>query len=192
MKKQTQIKAREIKKETVKELAEKITRAKTIIFCDYHGLTVNQINALRKKVKEAGGEIIITKNTLLFRALSINHLPASPTKRGEPLTINQLAGPTATIFAYDDEIAPIKTVADSAHEKGLPKFKFGFFGKDLLDGQAIVELSQIPGRDVLYAKIVGTLASPIYNFVYVLQLNIRNLLSVLDQAAKSASSKASV
>lgn len=178
MKQQTQFKAREIKKETVKELAEKIARAKTLIFCDYHGLTVNQFADLRHKVKNAGGEIIVTKNTLLSRALSINHLP---------LTINQLAGPTAIVFAYSDEITPLKVLADSAREKGLPKFKFGFFGKDLLDGQAIVELSQIPGRDVLHAKIVGALASPIYGFVSVLQANIRNLVSILDQVSKSKS-----
>lgn len=187
MAKQTQLKSREIKEEIVKNLAEKIARAKTLAFCNYHGLTVNQLGTLRHKVKEAGGEMLVTKNTLMSRALSINHLPASPAKRDEPTTDYQLAGPTAIIFAYNDEIAPIKVLADSAREKGLPKLKFGFFGKDFLNTQAIVELSQIPGRDVLHAKIVGALASPIYGFVSVLSVNIRNLLSILDQVSKSKS-----
>lgn len=182
MKKQVQLKSREIKVETVKSLAQKIARAKTLAFCDYHGLTVNQLTDLRRKIKAVGGEIIVTKNTLMKLALQISDLRSG---------ILDLVGPTAIVFAYSDEIAPLKVLADSAREKGLPKFKFGFAGFDLLDGQAIVELSQIPGRDVLHAKIVGALASPIYGFVSVLSANIRNLLSILDQVSKSASSRTS-
>ena len=66
-------KPRDLKVETVKSLTEKINSAKVLAFCNYHGLTVNQLTALRVKIKEAGGELIVAKNTLLARALKISN-----------------------------------------------------------------------------------------------------------------------
>ena len=166
--------------ESAKDLAKKVKRAKTLIFANYHGLTVNQIADLRGKIKSAGGELLVAKNTLLSRALSINHLP---------FTINQLTGPTAAILAYQDEIAPVKAAAEFIKTLGLPKFKFAFFGKDFLDAVALETLSKIPSRNVLQAKVVGAIASPLYGFVSVLQANIRSLVSVLDQKAKQSDFK---
>ena len=99
-------------------------------------------------------------------------------------TGEDLEGPTAAVFAYDDEISPVKVIAQSAIILSLPKFKFGFFGKDKLDVSALEELAKIPSKDQLQAKFVGVLSSPIYGIVSVLSANIRNLLSVLDQVAK--------
>lgn len=174
-KKQKFISAREIKIQTVASLTEKIKDAKTLAFADYRGLTVNQISDLRNKVKKAGGEVIVTKNSLMKRALAKNRLP---------VTSEQLTGPTAAIFAPEDEIAPIKAVAESARATGLPSFKFGFFQKRLLDSAGLNELATIPSKPELAAKVVGALSTPLYRIVGVLQANIRNLVSVLDQAAK--------
>ncbi len=170
------VSAKEVKVENVKSLSEKIKRAKTMAFADYRGLTVNQISALRKKVKEAGGEILVTKNTLIKRALSENKYPDFDPKN--------LEGPTAAIFAFEDEILPIKTVADGAKATGLPAFKFGFFEKRLLDVSGLNQLANLPSKHELQAKVVGALSGPMYGFVSVLGGNIRNLVSVLDQAAK--------
>lgn len=178
----TQIKtAKETKKETIAKLVDKIKRAKSITCANYRGLTAVQINTLRKKIKEAKGELVIAKNNLLKIALTRNQLPAPE---------NQLEGPTASIFAYEDEIAPIRIVADSFKNLGLPNFKFGFFGKDLLDGSSLEALSKIQSRDVLLAKLVGTLNSPVYAVVSVISANIRNLVSVLDQVSKKQSRSA--
>jgi len=167
----------ELKKEKVAEIAKKIEKAKTIVFADYHGLSASQIGDLRKKVKETGGELIVAKNTLISRAMTINHLP---------VTTDQLAGPTATLLAYEDEIAPIKKAAESGKTLGFPKFKFGFFGRDFLDLDAVENLAKILPKEVLQAKIVGSLSSPIYGIVGVLSANIRNLISILDQKTKMA------
>ncbi len=173
-------KARQIKQEEVQKLSEKIADAKTIVFSDYHGLTAQQLTDLRSKIKAVRGELLISKNTLLKRALTSNQLP---------VTSNQLAGPTATVFAFGDEISPLKILAESAKGLTFPKFKFGFFGKNLLDGTALETLANIPPKQVLQANLIGALASPIYAVVSVLQANIRNLISVLDQATKKASSE---
>ncbi|MEX2028067.1 MAG: 50S ribosomal protein L10 [Candidatus Curtissbacteria bacterium] len=176
MKKDKQITARDIKTGTVQSLDDKVARAKTMAFIDYQGLTVNQISALREKIKDAGGEVIVAKNTLMKKALAARKFPDA----GENLT-----GPTATIFSYDDEVGAVKQIADFAKTLGgLPKFKFGFFGKDLLDSAAIEALSKIPSRGELQAKVVGSLASPLYGIVNVLQANIRNLAVVLNEISK--------
>lgn len=175
MRKQKTITAREIKEETVKSLSEKVAKSKTLTFADYHGLTVNQISDLRAKIKDAGGEVLVTKNTLMKRALAENKMQGAN---------DQLVGPTATIFSYDDEVAPTKAVAEAAKVTGIPKFKFGFFGRDFMDTAQVEALSKIPSRPELHAKLVGSLSSPIYGFVQVLSANIRNLVSILDQVAK--------
>src|SRR3989344_1837246 len=166
----------DLKKEKVLEIAKKIEKAKTIVFANYHGLSASQITDLRETIKEEGGELIVAKNTLISRAMSINHFP---------VTTNQLAGPTATLLAYEDEIAPVKKTAEAAKTLGFPKFKFGFFGRDFLDMDAVENLAKILPKEVLQAKIVGSLSSPIYGIVGVLSANIRNLVYVLDQKAKA-------
>ena len=165
-----------LKKEKVAEIAKKVEKAKTAVFANYHGLSASQIGDLREKVKEAGGELIVAKNTLISRAMSLNHLP---------VTTNQLTGPTATLLAYEDEIAPIKKAAESGKTLGFPKFKFGFFGKDFLDRDAVENLAKILPKEVLQVKVVGSLSSPLYGIAGVLSANIRNLISVLDQKAKA-------
>lgn len=172
-------KAREIKAETLKELTQKITAAKTVAFTQYHGLTVNQLSLLRKKIKSAGGELVVAKNTLMRRALSINNLP---------FTASELNGPTATVFAYEDEIAPVKIVAETAKTLTVPSFKFGFFAGQFLDATSLQKLANIPPRGELQAKVVGVISSPLYGLVNILTANIRNLVSVLDQAAKRVQS----
>ena len=175
MKKQLTKSARQLKEETVDSLSQKVSDAKTIVFANYHGLNVNQISQLRKKIKESGGEMLVTKNTLVSRALAKNQLSAK---------VDQISGPTATVFAYEDELAPIKILAENAKLQGIPKFKFGFFGKDFLDEASLEMLAKIPSKQQLQANIVGTLASPLYGIVSVLSANIRNLLSILDQLSK--------
>ncbi len=188
-------KSREIKKGKVANLAQKIAEAKSVVFADYRGLTANQIGQLRNKVKDAGGEIIISKNTLVARALQSTDYKLPTTAKSDSATavdssqpaVDLLSGPTATVFSYHDELAPIREIAQSQKAFGLPKFKFGFLGNDLLDDTQLTSLAKIPSRDVLYAEVVGTLASPLFGVVNVLSANIRNLVYVLDQKAKQSS-----
>lgn len=167
--------SKDLKIETVQALSEKVRNSKSIAFVDYHGLSVNQISSLREKIKEAGGEMAIAKNTLVKKAILSNQLPD---------VSNQLAGPTATIFSYEDEIAPLKTIAQNIKSLGMPKFKFGFFEKKILDATTLENLANLPSRDTLQAQTVNLLVSPLRGIVNVLNANIRNLAVVLDQIAK--------
>lgn len=173
-------KTRKQKEEIVAKLTEKLANAKSVVFADYKGLTMAQLGALRKQLSEVGGQFSVTKNNLLKLALN-----------NSQLTINNdqlFEGPVATLFAYDDEITPIKILAKAL--KDLPadrqgnqigSVKGGFFEGEFADQIKINKLASLPSKDELKAKIVGSLGAPLYGIVGVLQANLRNLVYVLDQ-----------
>jgi large subunit ribosomal protein L10 len=165
-------------KDTVLSLAEKLQKSKSVVLADYRGLTVNQQRQLRNKVKAVQGELIVAKNSLISLALKAEKLilPAD------------LTGPTLILFAYEDEIAPLKALADFAKEAGLPQTKLGFFAKDTLNAEQLNTLASLPTKAELLAKTVGSLQSPLYGIVNVLFGNIRKLVYALT-AARGVKSK---
>lgn len=150
-------------------LKTKVQQAKSIVFTDASGLSVNLQRELRQAVKLAGGELIVVKNTLLKLALGEAVLP----------------GPTVTLFAYEDEIAPIRALAEFAKSHDLPKIKAGFLAKEALTKEQVEQLASLPTKIELLAKTVGSLKSPITGFVNVLQGSLRKLTYVLSAYAKA-------
>ncbi|MDP3947741.1 MAG: 50S ribosomal protein L10, partial [bacterium] len=104
-------------------------------------------------------------------------LPASSFQ----LPTSNLEGPTATLFAYDDEISPIKILVKALKDAALGKVKSGFLGDLVLDEAKILQLATLPTKDELRGKIVGILAAPLQGMVGVLQGNLRNLVYALNQ-----------
>lgn len=162
-------KTRQQKEEQVKKLSEKLAKAKSVVFTDYRGLSMKQLSELRNKLREADAEFTVAKNTLLSRAL-----PAS-----------SLDGPTAVLFAYDDEFSPIKILVKALKDAGIGKVKLGFLGQELLDESKIMQLASLPSKDELQAKTVGVLVAPLQGMVGVLQANLRNLVYALSEIQKS-------
>ena len=165
-------KTRQQKEEQVTKLTDKLSRAKALVFADYKGLSMKQLSDLRDKLREVDSEFAVTKNTLLSRALpsSSFHLPSS-----------SLEGPTATLFAYDDEISPIKILVKAFKELSIGQVKQGFLGEMVLDEAKILQLASLPTKDELRAQTVGVLVAPLRGIVGVLQGNLRNLVYALDQ-----------
>lgn len=152
----------------LKKIQEKKEESKNIVFTHYRGLTVNQVSELRQKIKDAGGEMLVTKNTLLRVAFDQNE------------TLNEiLTGPTAAVFAYEDEIAPLKVIADFNKENKLPKFTGGYMDGQVINADQVKQLSKLPGKDQLRGQLVGTLSAPITGFLNVIQGNTRNLVYAL-------------
>lgn len=158
----------------VADLTDKLNRAKSVVLTDYRGLTVAQLDDLRKKVETVGAEFEVTKNTLLSRSLGSKEVPAET-----------LEGPTATLFAYADALAPLKALADFIKANSLPVIKVGFLGKDLLTAVQVGELAKLPSREVLLGRLVGSLKGSQYGLVNVLSGNIRKLVYALDAVARS-------
>ena len=160
------------------DLKDKLASAKSVVFADYHGLSVSQMQDLRAKVKETAGQLLVTKNTLLKLALKDKH--------GNKLN-DALKGPTALLIATEDEIGPLKALVGFAQEFDLPKVKAGVLEDRILSPEEIAELAKLPGRMELQAKLVATLNAPRTGLVTVLSGNFRQLIFALKAIQESKS-----
>ena len=168
-------KTRAQKEELVQKLQEKLGKAKAMVFTDYRGLTMKQLSDLRDKLREQQAEFTITKNTLLERAMPTTYHPPPAAYQNPP----------ATLFAYDDEISPIKLLVKTLKDATLGKIKMGFLGTEALDEARILQLSTLPTKDELRGQTVGILVAPLQGIVSVLQGNLRNLVYALSEIQKA-------
>lgn len=162
--------ATENKIQVVEEFAAKLATAKAAFLADYRGLTVDQVNELRGKLYEAGVEYRVVKNTLL-------RLAAKGTSF-ECLS-EFLQGPTAIAIAQDDPVAPAKVLNDFAKNSKVFELKTGVLEGKLLTADGITALADLPSREVLLAKMLGSINAPVSNFVGVLAAVPRSLVQVL-------------
>ena len=153
----------ESKKLIVEEIKAKVQESKSIVFADYNKLTVLEVTALRRKFKEAGCEYKVYKNTLVrkaFNELGITDFDAD------------LNGTTATVFCSDETsgaaVFAKETKANPALvEKIVPKC--AYVEEKYLDKEGVKALSAIPSKEVLIAKLLGSIKSPLYGFAYAIQ-----------------------
>lgn len=150
---------RDIKEVKIKELTEKIGKAQAVILSSYIGITVEEDTELRKKMREAGVEYKVIKNTLTTRA-------AKEVGYGD--IEKYLAGPVAIALSYDDPTAPARVLAGFAKDHKVIDFKAGIVQGEIFDRDKVVELSKIPPKNELIAKLLGSLKSPLSNLVYML------------------------
>lgn len=155
-----------LKVSRVSDLKALIADAKSIAVVDYKGLKVSQATELRKTIKKAGGQMVVTKNTLFSLAMDNSDL--------------KIEGPSAFIFSLTDEVSAIKAISDFAKKNTLPTFKIGFLGRQSLTAEQIGNLASLPGKDVLIAKTVGSLKSPLFRLAGALNWNISQLVRTLD------------
>lgn len=153
-------KAIEIKKVIVDEIADKFSRASSAILFDYRGLTVEEATELRKQFREAGIEYKVYKNTLVKRALE---------KAGVEGLTELMEGPNAIAFSFDDPIAPAKLGSEFAKTHKALELKAGIVEGEFFDEERVKELAAIPSREVLIAKLLGSLKAPVSNFAYLIQ-----------------------
>lgn len=154
----------------IAEMIEKVQKSKGFVFTDYQGLTHHQLEAIKRGMKKLNAEYVATKNTLLLRAL----------KEGNVQNELKLDGPTATLFAFDDVIEPIKELTKSIKALNLPVIKFGIVDGNLLDASQIDRLSKLPNLNTLRAQLLGQLNSPISGLHRALNWNLQNLVLTLN------------
>jgi large subunit ribosomal protein L10 len=172
-------KTREQKQQIVKELKEKFADAKSIIFADFQGLKMHEIEELRNKCHEQNVYYKVIKKTLLrlaFKEAGFSGI--------EPKGV---LGSLATVISFEDEVLPAKILADFAKEHSALEIKAGVLEGKLVPAEKIIRLSKLPSRAELYAKLAGGLNAPISGFVNVLAGNLRNFVYALN-AIKQAKS----
>lgn len=152
-------KNRQLKEAKVQEIKEKLEKAQAIILADYQGLNVEEDTELRKQLREAGVEYKVYKNTLSILALK---------ELGIESLNEHLAGPISMAISYDDPTAPARILNNFAKEHKKIELKAGIVQGEFYDNNKIKELATIPSREVLLAKLLGSLKAPVSNFAYLI------------------------
>ena len=153
----------EQKQQIVETLAAKIRDAKSGVLVKYEGITVADDTALRATLRKAGVEYTVMKNTLTGKACEI---------AGYGDMKQYLSGMTAIAIGTDDPIAPAKIMKTFADKLDRFEIKAGFVDGGILDKAGVEALAEIPSKEVLIAKMMGSLMSPLYGLAYVLQAKI--------------------
>ena len=155
----TSEKVLESKKAVVAELVERLKGAQAGVLADYRGLTVAQDTELRAKLREAGVEYTIVKNTL-------TRFAANEVGLGELDPV--LHGPTALATSNDDVVAPAKVLVEFAKNNEQLEIKAGFVDGKVIDVNEVKVYANIPNKETLIAKMLGSLQAPIGNLVRTL------------------------
>jgi large subunit ribosomal protein L10 len=158
------------KNEIVDQYSEWINNSRAIFVAEYVGLTMKDIDELRKKAREAGGEFHIVKNTLgkvAFESLGME-IPA-----------NFLDGSTAIGFAFEDAPAMAKAMAEFARTSDFLKIKGGYLNKQVIDAEAAKALAELPPLPVMRAQLLGTILAPASKLVRTLAEPARSLAAVM-------------
>lgn len=167
-------KTKEQKRTILKQLNDKIAKAKSIIFTKYSGLTVKENEDLRLRLRQENNEYYVAKKTLFNLALKDKAIAG--------LDIKKLEGQIAAIFGYSDEVSPAKIVGQFKKDKdkeGKIEFVGGILENKYIGMREVANLSTLPSKQELYAKIVGSINAPVSGLVNVLAGNLRNLVGVL-------------
>ncbi|MCL4459138.1 MAG: 50S ribosomal protein L10 [Chloroflexi bacterium] len=173
------VKKRELKSEVVKDLTEKITRSTAAFLTDYRGLSVAEMNDLRRKLHRLGVEYQVTKNTLTRFAAE---------RAGVADLDTLLMGPTAIAFSYKDIVEPAKVLLDCARNYKTFTIKGALLGGRVIDPSAVEVLATLPPREVLLAQVLAGMQAPLTGLVNVLSGTIRGLMYVLQARVSQLSS----
>jgi large subunit ribosomal protein L10 len=162
---------REKKGVMVDGYVERLRRSQAVIVAEYRGLTVKQLEGLRRDLRGCESEMVVTKNTLVARAL---------TEVGMAAPESLLKGPIAVTFCFGDLAAPAKALNKWAKDTKVLTVRGGIIGQSAFDVAGVQALTELPGRDQLRAQVVGTLQSPLVGLVNVLSGPVRGFLNVLN------------
>ena len=150
----------ENKKVLVEEIRGKFSNAKSAVVVNYRGLTVGEATELRSKFREAGVEYKVYKNNLTKLAIKESSF--------EGLSVD-LVGPSAIAFGYEDPVTPAKIVKDFAKDHKKLELKAGVIEGVYYDNIKIIEIADIPSREILLSRLVGSFQAPISKFAYLVK-----------------------
>ena len=154
------VEAKQAKQVIIDEIKEKLDGAQSAVVIDYMGTTVAQADAMRKKLREANVDYTVYKNTLLKRAIEGTEFA--------PLA-DVLDGPSAIAISKEDATAPARVLKEVIDEFKKMEFKAGVVEGTFFDQNGIKEIASIPSRDVLIAKFMGSIQSPVSKAVRTFQ-----------------------
>ena len=160
----------------VKELADKFTRAKGIVFTSFSGLNVEDTTDFRKKVSKAGLEYKVIKNNIINRALREIKLDSLE---------KFINGPTGVVISFEDPVLTAKIVKEFSSSHDKLQVRAGVIEGKSFDSAEIKVIADLPPKEILLAKVVGGMKAPFYKLVYVLNANMQKLVGTLEAVRKN-------
>ena len=148
------------KQQIVADLAEQLKASSAGVLVNYQGITVDDDTKMRKALREAGVKYMVVKNSLTGRACE---------EAGFGEMKQYLSGMTAIAIGSEDPIAPAKVLKQYAEKVESFSILAGYLDGKVIDVQTVEALADIPSKEVLIAKFLGSIKSPLYGFAYALQ-----------------------
>ena len=164
----------EQKQQAVAELAAQLKASTAGVLVNYQGITVDDDTKMRKALREAGVKYMVVKNTMTGRAC--DEVGLSDMKQ-------YLSGMTAIAIGSEDPIAPAKVLKEYADKIESFSILAGYLDGAVIDVKTVEALADIPSKEVLIAKFLGSIKSPVYKFAYALQ-------AIVDKDAEAAPAEA--
>ena len=164
----------EQKQAVVADLAEKLKSSPAGVVVNYQGITVEDDTAMRKALREAGVKYMVVKNSLTGRACE---------EVGLGDMKQYLSGMTAIAIGSEDPVAPAKVIKKYAEKIETFQILAGYLDGAVVDSATVNALADIPSKEVLIAKFLGSIKSPLYGFAYALQ-------AVIDKGGEAAPAEA--
>ena len=150
----------EAKKGVVADIRQKFEKAQSAVLVDYRGLNVAEDTELRNQLRKAGVEYAVLKNTMIN--LAVKDMGIDDIKA-------HLEGPTAVAFGYEDAVAPAKVLSEFIKKSKKMSIKCGVCDGAYIDEAGVQALANTPSREVLIAKIMGSMMSSVSKFVYAVE-----------------------
>jgi large subunit ribosomal protein L10 len=158
------------KREIVAQYTDWLDRSDAFVVTEYTGMTMKDMDALRVKIREAGGEFHVVKNTLVKLALQ---------DAGIDFEEQYFLGSTAISFAFEDPPAIAKAVTDFAKESGFLNVKVGYLDKQMMSAAEVKALADLPALPVMRATLLSTILAPASQLVRTLTEPGRQIAAVL-------------
>lgn len=167
----------ELKQQVVSDIVEKLKQAQSVVVVEYKGITVEQVTDLRAKFRAAGVDYCVLKNKLVRLALK---------EIGVEGMDDVLTGPSAFAFGMTDPAAPAKIINEyiAKAKNDTIRVKAGLLDGTVLDEKGVKALADLPSKEVLIARIMGSLNAPVTNFVGVLSATLRSLVYAIEAVRK--------
>ena len=166
--------------EQVKELSELFSNSDTIIMADYKGTSVSELSGLRRALNDTSAKFKIAKNTLAKLAAE---------QSSKEALSEEITGPLGFVLTNEDPSQVTKVLFKYAEDNDIDfVIKKGLVNNDLLDEGTLQKLSKLPSKEILLAKLMGSMNSPVTNLVFVLQGTIQAFATVLQRHVENSSS----
>jgi len=164
------------KDQIIAEVKEKAARAKGMFFADFTGITVEEINDLRREFRKSRVDYTVVKNTLARKALE--------SVGGYDTVLSRLKHPTAIAFAYDDPVAPAKIMKKFREKNEKLVVKVCIIEKQVFEGKQLDEIAKLPTRKEIIAGVLGSIQAPMAGIAGAINAVMRDIVSIVDQIEK--------